>query len=191
MDEEHEDYQNNEYEFTRSALRKSTTFHAIQFRLGTALVAQESVGDFESLALDPNQWIIEAQALYNTSLARIQFDALDIDQGVGHEKGSYKLDTPDWARDKLCGMYRFQLTKGYTNINVLATVFIFALVLLLIALAQQTCWEFDDDMKMCFKGNWMVFDLIFRVIFLAGYYIVKGVTEKVSSWKGGPGNSRT
>jgi hypothetical protein len=41
----------SEYEFTREALNKSTTFAAIQFQLGKALVAQDSVGDFESRQL--------------------------------------------------------------------------------------------------------------------------------------------
>ena len=119
MDEEYPEY-GLEYEFTRTALRKSRIFHAFQFRLGAALVAQESLGDYESVQLDPDQSVIESRALFGTSLARGQFDAHDIATGVGHEKdpGSYELDKPSWARGRLCGIYKFQLPKGYININV-------------------------------------------------------------------------
>jgi hypothetical protein len=189
MDEEHSEY-GKEYEFTRSALRKSTTFHAIQFRLGTALVAQESVGDYESLPLDDHQWIIESEALFNTSLARIQYDTLDIATGVGHEKdpGSYESETPSWARGKLCGIYKFQLRKGYTNINVWATIGILGLVVLLLIIGQKTRVEFTEDMKPWLKGNWMVFDLMLWAIAMALHFIfnssidgVKYITRAVST----------
>lgn len=168
-------------EFTRSALRKSTTFHAIQFRLGTALVAQESVGDYESLPLDDYQWIIESEALFNTSLARIQYDALDIATGVGHEKdpGSYEPETPSWARDKLCGIYKFQLPKGYTNINVWATIGILGLMALLFNIGWETRVEFTEDKKPSFKGNWMIFDLMLWAIVMALYFIFNGSIDGV------------
>jgi hypothetical protein len=180
MDEEHSEY-GKEYEFTRSALRKSTTFHAIQFRLGTALVAQESVGDYESLPLDDHQWIIESEALFNTSLARIQYDTLDIATGVGHEKdpGSYEPETPSWARDKLCGIYKFQLPKGYTNINVWATIGILGLVALMFIIGQETRMEFTEDKKPWFKGNWMVFDWMLWAIAMALCFIFKGSIDGV------------
>lgn len=169
MDEEHEEY-GPAYEFTRAALRKSGTFHSIQFRLGAALVAQESVSDYESSPLDPEQWIIESKALFNTSLARIQHDAFDIATGVGHEKdrpGSYELETPPWARGKLCGMFKFQLPKGYVNISIVPTVFILLVPPLLYLLGWETPSKFDGDKKRRFKGNWMVFDLILWFIFVS------------------------
>lgn len=176
MDEEHPEY-GAEYEFTRTALRRSTTFKAIQFRLGTALVAQESVGDYESLPLDDHQWIIESQAMFNTSLARIQYDALDIATGVGHEKdpGPYDLETPQWAQGKLCGIYKFQLPKGKANINVWATVGIAALVVLICVLGQETPVAFGEDKRHWFKGNWMVIDLSVWGILMVFYYIAQSV----------------
>ena len=61
---------------------------AIRFRIGSALMAQESVGDFESRKLPEDQWKVEAEPLYNASLARIQYDALDIATNFGHEEPS-------------------------------------------------------------------------------------------------------
>jgi hypothetical protein len=159
MDEEHGEY-GPEYEFMRAALKKSDSFHAIQFRLGNGLVAQESVGDYESLPLDPQQWIIESEALFKSSLARAQFDAFDIATGLGHEKdpGSYELDTPTWARGKMCDMYKFPLPRGYTNVSVLATICAFIIVAILFGLASESSVEFDENKKSSFVGRWMVFD---------------------------------
>jgi hypothetical protein len=162
----------SEYEFTRFALKKSTTFQAIRFRLGSALVAQESVGDFESLQLDDEQWIIESKALFDTSLARMQFDALDIAAGVGHEKApSYSLET----KENLCDMYRFQLPKGYANVNVVATLGLLSLAASLYVLALETTQGFSEDKKDKFIGNWMVFDTILWFIARIMYYILMGL----------------
>lgn len=187
MDKEHEEYHDNEYEFTREALRKSKTFNSIQFRLGAAFVAQEGISDDLSRGLNDSQWIIEAQALFETSLARLQFDAPDIDQGIGSGKGSYVHDTPDWAQDKMCGMYKIQLPKGYTNINVSATQFIFGLAALLLILALPTWKKFDDDKEKHFEGNWMVFDLILGTLVFMSRWISHLVSERISVWR----NSRS
>jgi hypothetical protein len=175
MEEEHEEY-GTEFEFTRSALRKSTAFHAIEFRLGNALLAQESVGDYESLPLNSDQWIAESKSLFNTSLARIQFDALDIATGVGHEKASYEPVTPSWARGKLCGFYRFRLPKGYTNINVDATALLFLVIFLLYFLGLEIpWWRFHGEKERWFteNGRWMVFDTILWWLYLALYHTTK------------------
>jgi hypothetical protein len=183
MDEEHEEYHDSEYEFTREALRKSKTFNSIQFRLGAAFVAQEGISDDLSPRLNDSQWIIEARALFDTSLARLQFDALDIDQGVGNGKGSYVPDAPVWARDEMCGMYRFQLPKGYTNINVRATFLIFGLVALLLFLALPTWRKFDGDKKEHFEGNWMMFDLILGSLVFISRWAVHLMSERARLWR--------
>lgn len=160
IDQQHEKHE-KEYEFVRSALRKSTTFQSIRFRLGTALVAQEKVGDFVSLPLADDQWVVESKSLFETSLSRIQHDALDIATGVGHkdDPGPYRDETLDWARGRLCGIYKFQLPQGYTNLNLLATVGFVLLVVALIVLALQTPVEFDEEKKTWFRGRYMVFEL--------------------------------
>lgn len=169
----------SEYEFTREALNRSTTFAAIQFQLGKALVAQDSVGDFESRQLSEEQWVIESQALFNTSLARIQFDALDIAIGLGRdgELGApYESQTPDWAH--LCGRYGFQLPKGYANIDVWATVGLVSGILALCVLAQDSIFgytefwghsmESSEEKKDKFHENWMIFDLAMWAVLYYG-----------------------
>lgn len=138
MEEEVEGY-GVAYEFTRSAMRQSTIFRSVKARLGNALLANEKVGDYESFRLDPQQWIIESRALFNTSLARMQFDALDVAIGAGHEKAPefYEEVTPRWARGKMCGLYKFQMPKRYANINFWLLMGVPLLVLLILGLGLE------------------------------------------------------
>lgn len=160
-DEEHPEY-GKEYEFTREALLKSTIFKSIEFRGGRALLAQEKVTDFESSGLPDDQWIIESMSLFNTSLARIQFDALDIAFGAGHENdpGSYTLNTPDWARNQLCGIYKYRLPKGYTNIIILPEVALVVVIAGVCLLGWDTGKPFEGEQMAVFKVNWIILECL-------------------------------
>lgn len=182
IDQEHRKHE-KEYEFVRSALRRSTIFQSIRFRLGTALVAQESVGDFISRPLADDQWIVESRALFETSLARIQYDALDIATGIGHNKdpGPYQEETLEWARGHMCDMYKFQLPQGYTNIDVLETVFFLLLVLLLIVLALETKVSFNREKKLWFRGRYMIYELVLWRIYQAARFVSRPL-RALSRW---------
>lgn len=167
-DEEYPEY-GVEYEFVRAAMRRTSTFRSIEYRLGSALVAAESISDFESRQLDKEQWIIESKALFNTSLARLQFNALDIavgdrpvgDAAAGHE-GAYHDTTPSWARGKLCGKYKFHVSNQYTNIHIGESVGILLVPFFLFVLSHETKSRFEASMRPWLQGYWMVFDSIIR-----------------------------
>ena len=106
------------YVFMRLALDKSTAFNAIEFRGATALDAQTKIQDFISLPLskEPTQWVVEAEGFFETSLARVQYNVLDIATGAGHDVDFYDNLTPsNLANGDLCNMFIFQLPKGYYN----------------------------------------------------------------------------
>ncbi|KAI4151715.1 MAG: hypothetical protein LQ340_003340 [Diploschistes diacapsis] len=107
------------YWLTKWSLESSTVYDALAWRLGRALLAQESIG--QSVASGQlhasRQWEDEAEHLFATSLARIQFDAMAIATGAGRERPGYRDMTPDEGRGKLCGLWKFK-TVGYTNVNV-------------------------------------------------------------------------
>ena len=162
-----------DYEYTRAALRQSTIFKSIHFRLGDALVAQEKVGDYESFELDDEQWVIESQRLFNTSLARIQYDAFDIGIGSGHEKDTYERTDPVWITgNDMCNTYKFQLPPDYANINVWPSIFLLLIPPALLLLSLQTPRHFTDSQKAHFGGNWMVFDLLSWGIAMILYYLI-------------------
>lgn len=99
------------------ALENSNIYDSIKWRLGTALLAQESVSQSISIPLNPYQWQIEASQLFATSLARVQYDAWKIATGEDRERAGYVEVTPEEAKGHLCGLYKFK-TLDYTNVNV-------------------------------------------------------------------------
>lgn len=110
-----------EYWLMKWSLANSNTFDSIKWRLGTALLAQESVSQSVSIPLSPYQWQLEASQLFATSLARIQYDAWKIATGEDRERPGYVEVTPEEARGRLCRLYKFK-SSDYTNINLAAFV---------------------------------------------------------------------
>ena len=119
------------------ALESSTIADSITLRLGSALVAQESISQsIASNRLDPHQWEIETELLFATSLARIQFDAMAIATGEGRDRPGYKEVTPDEAKGQLCNLFKFK-TVGYTNINFAALIGLFLILPVLFVLSLE------------------------------------------------------
>lgn len=158
--------------FTKVAVNKSTTFDAIEYRGATGLEAQEMIKDDTSLPLskDPSQWIAESRALFRTSLARIQYDALDFANGVGRDRGPmYEPKLPDSLRKELCHSITFQLPKDYNNIDFWPTIGILSLPFAFWLVGVQTDMlfsffgiprevDFGDAKKAsgCFEGLKMI-----------------------------------
>ena len=148
----YENLQNNDTDFifTQYALNKSTIFHGIEFQGANGLRAQEKIKDDTSLPLDehPMQWVVESWALFNASLSRIQYDALDIANGTGWDKEPmYDQKMPEWAQGKVCGIYKFQLPKGFGNIRIWPTFLVLLVPLALVLMGTETKIEFDEENK--------------------------------------------
>ena len=106
-----------DYWLMKWSLENSNIYDSIKWRLGTALLAQESVSQSVSIPLSPYQWQLEANQLFATSLARIQYDAWEIATGEDRERPGYIEVTPDEAKGRLCGLCKFK-TSDYTNVNL-------------------------------------------------------------------------
>ncbi|ETS73756.1 hypothetical protein PFICI_14702 [Pestalotiopsis fici W106-1] len=182
-----------EYEFVRTALRRSSTFQSIENRLGEALVASESISDFESPQLDKEQWIIESQALFNTSLARLQFNMLDMATGnhptgaaAGGFESAYENSTPAWAKrqmGRMCDNYKFHMSGPYTNISIPYAVALLLVPIVLFVLSRNTKAPLDDNDPPRIYGNYMVFD---RII----WWICRGAKWARSIFSKGPSESQ-
>ena len=122
------------YWLMKWSLENSNIYESIKWRLGTALLAQESVSQFVSLPLPSNQWQLEARQLFATSLARIQYDALGIATGEDRQRPGYVEVTPDEASGSLCGIYKFK-SPDYTNINLVAFIGLNLLAIAIIILS--------------------------------------------------------
>lgn len=110
-----------DYWLMKWSLENSNTYDSIKWRLGTALLAQESISQSVSIPLSPYQWQLEASQLFATSLARIQYDAWNIATGEDRGRPGYVEVTPDEAKGRLCRLYKFK-SSDYTNINLAAFV---------------------------------------------------------------------
>lgn len=106
-----------DYWLMKWSLENSNMYDSIKWRLGSALLAQESVSQSVSLPLSPYQWQLEVNQLFATSLARIQYDAWKIATGEDRDRPGYVEVTPDEAKGRLCGLYKFK-TSDYTNVNL-------------------------------------------------------------------------
>lgn len=109
------------YWLMKWSLENSDTYNSVQWRLGNALLAQEMISQSTSRPLARNQWQLEAKQMFATSLARIQYDTRKIALGVDSDHPQYVEETPDEARDRLCGIYKFKTPK-YNNINLKAFI---------------------------------------------------------------------
>lgn len=149
--------------FTRYAMNKSTTFHAIEYQGATGLDAQYKIKDDTSLPLSNGhpQWIIESWSLFNTSLARIQYDAFDIANGTSHDSAPlYVPKMPARFQDEMCGIFTFQIPKGYNNFRIWQYILLgIALPLVVVGLTTPTSVKFSDE-KMesgYFEGMTLLF----------------------------------
>jgi hypothetical protein len=109
-----------EYWLLKWSLDHSDTYYSIAKRLGTALAAQDMISQYTSVPLGDRHWVLEAERLFATSLARVQFDAWSVGSGedaprLGEE--GYRDETPAGVGN-LCGRVKFR-SSGYTNVDAL------------------------------------------------------------------------
>jgi hypothetical protein len=117
-------------EFMLSALNRSHTFGAFSTRTNAALDAQARIAGFASMPLAPNQWKVEVEKLFATSLARIQMEARNIARGVGARyPGSVKANQ---SADFCLPLYMFNAGGGFVNISYVVIVIVFAISMLLV-----------------------------------------------------------
>lgn len=147
------------YEMARTVFKRTSTYNSLRYRRGTALMAADGISDFESRHLSDEQWIIESQALFRTSLARLQFNARDFamgDRPQGLYTDAYNNTTPDWARRENCIPYKFPLPGQYANIRIADFLFLLIpLALFVGSLEIRT----PSKGSPC-PGSWMVFDFV-------------------------------
>lgn len=125
------------------SLDLSTACGSIQFRGAEALDAQSKVADMHSLMLSHHQWEVEAEKMFQTSLARMQLNTYDIVRGTASDLTAYHNILPS----RYYGIRDMVLirTVGFKNINFLGLVGILVTVMLLWIVGSKTTDENDED----------------------------------------------
>jgi len=108
--------ENITYYMLSISLVKSTIFHAIQLLGGRALVAEDKLQRRVSLPLEEEQWKVEAENLFQASLARIQFQLKDHILGAAATNPDYTNRSLAGMHD-MCDMYKFR-GQGWKNVSM-------------------------------------------------------------------------
>ncbi|KAH9208590.1 hypothetical protein DL95DRAFT_467570 [Leptodontidium sp. 2 PMI_412] len=111
------------------ALKYSSTCGSVQFRSAEALDAQKKIAHMQSLPLANQQWKVEAQSSFRTSLARMQLNVFDVVRGSASNFRGYRDKLPPKHRG-LCQMVKIK-GSGVKNISfsgLLGTVFAVGIV---------------------------------------------------------------
>lgn len=124
--------------FLNSALYPSNTYSSLSLRGSSALAAQSKINGFLSAPLAPEQWKVEAESLFKTSLTHIQFNARNIARGVPSGFSGYLRQnrTPEFCRD----VFALQAT-GWQNVDYAASWWIIGICAGLVVAAVPT----DED----------------------------------------------
>jgi hypothetical protein len=121
------------------SLERSNTYEVLKHRLGSALLAQQKIGGYFTTGLSSEQWKVEANSFFATSLARVQWDLWTIATGEDIDLVGYKDYTPDEAKGRLCGLYKFN-KKGFANIHLAWFWLVISVCLCVYILFLKTRW---------------------------------------------------
>ena len=176
------------YWLMKWSLENSNIYDSIKWRLGTALLAQESVSQSVSIPLSSHQWQLEANQLFATSLARIQYDAWKIATGEDRERPGYIEVTPTEAKGRLCGLYKFK-TSDYTNVNLAGFVGLPLVAIAIFILSWDASVIGLGPKEGGTKSEPLVIDLVARLIchillaFVVGIYIgISTLFQQISGY---------
>ena len=99
---------------------------ALKYTAGAALNATSKLCQFGSLPLTDNQWRVEAEQMFTSSLARVQLAARNIAFGYQARYPGFVNIMANSTTLMMCGSFKFNST-GFTNLSenalVLAIVF--------------------------------------------------------------------
>lgn len=120
-------------------LIESTIFNNIQLRGGRALIASDKVEREISLPLLDEQWKLEVENLFLTSLARIQITLKDYLRGTAAGDPEYK-NRMSAGMGQMCRMYKMP-SQGWRNISVSGIIIIVVVVVFVYILALEVRGE--------------------------------------------------
>ena len=175
---------NAAYWLMKLSLENSNIYDSIKWRLGTALLAQESVSQFISQPLPANQWAVEVSQLFATSLARIQYDAWSIAHGEERERSGYVEVTPDEAKGRLCRLYKFN-SIGYTNVSLLGFIGLPLAAFVVYVLSWEACsvkWGKRAPKKDKGPPEPMIVEKLSHSVGDVLSYILVGIFKRLPTW---------
>lgn len=129
-----------------NALMFSHVEKSIRGRGGSGLLASELLNEGYSYPVATNQWRLEAEELFKTSLARMQVNVRSIAMGVGAKYGGQMNEK---GRDVVCDRTFLFKSQGWQNIHVAGVAWIIVCSAMVILLAIPI-----DDERLVAERLW-------------------------------------
>lgn len=143
------------YYMLNIALMHSNVCNGIYLRGGSALDAESKMPtslDLPiSIPLAPDQWKVEARALFKSSLARIQIDLKDHMRSAAANENGY-ANHIDSAFSDMCANYKFRAV-GWRNVNAWAFRLLLGLVVCVYVLSFETKW-WSEEPELIAESLW-------------------------------------
>ncbi|KAK5711445.1 hypothetical protein LTR15_012518 [Elasticomyces elasticus] len=116
-------------------LRFDNIYYSVNGRGASALRASETCSDNQQLTLQKNQWQVEVDSMFATTLARLQQSMVDYAVGPTDLPPGIKAVYPSTYADKaMCRQQKIKTTTGFQNFSFLGTAIIIFGGTILIAL---------------------------------------------------------
>ena len=143
--------QDADFWMLRTALNQSDTLNSMILRQGNALVAQERLSIFNSPRLGSQHWKEEAERIFHSTLAWVQFATWGLADGEGKQfvaDEGYSDFTPKHLNGDLCKLFKFRAT-GVINVRLWP--------LIIWSLVWPMTWALSLDVSTARKSvSWMI-----------------------------------
>ena len=144
---------------------------------GVELDASRHGSSFLLYDLPLDQWTVEVQLWFETSLARIQVEALTFVQGIYHEDETKYVNILPPSYQELCSMVKFK-TVGWRNVSVWG---LFGLLFLSAAISLASIKTAEDHLWLMVGARAIgrilsrIKDEVMRVPWTRAWRSVRGV----------------
>ena len=120
-----------------------TTYYSVDSRGAYALRASDTVNDLEQIALPNYQWMIEANAWFAVSMAKLQQKVHEYATGPGYIPDGMSLNRPSKIQEKMCKNQIVRSSSGTISFSVLgvAIILVLGVALILTSLVLPTAME--------------------------------------------------
>jgi hypothetical protein len=117
------------------SLDESSACGSTQFRGAEALDAQSKIAHMRSLPLAEKQWQVEAERMFQTSLARMQLNVFNVVRGTASTFDGYEDILEEQYRG-ICKLVKIP-TIGWRNINFVGVIGVIVAVLLMWVISRK------------------------------------------------------
>ena len=144
-----------------------------QSNIGTSWAGLQAASHcryFDCQDFPEDQWIREIRRIFEASLAKIQFTALDIARGTGNKLEDYEGIRP--ADRGICSAVKFK-SNGWRNVNFWGLLSLLVLICAIFLASLRT--EASHELWLTVGMSWIIMTLgtAYQLVLFSGAYILR------------------